>query len=159
MRPLAYPHTERLAWLTDYDPHIKSETVCLPGSSIWQTSAQFSPRWRQYVYRFAGRNRLWLSSQMRSKVALSWRSLCNRCLDEGLLSAERLVCFGQHPDKTGLPRAPTAQPERWRRSKEPRRISAGRAAACLASAGTCFIDSSVRMKQHAPQSHKRQLSH
>ena len=103
MRPLAYPHTERLAWLTDYDPHIKSETVCLPGSSIWQTSAQFSPRWRQYVYRFAGRNRLWLSSQMRSKVALSWRSLCNRCLDEGLLSAERLLCFGQHPDKTGLP--------------------------------------------------------
>jgi hypothetical protein len=38
-------------------------------------------------------------------------------------------------------------------------ISAGRAAACLASAGACFIDSSVRMKQHAPQSHKRQLSH
>src|SRR2546427_3161476 len=40
LRPLAYPHPERLVWLADYDPNIQRDWVALPDFYDWRERAR-----------------------------------------------------------------------------------------------------------------------
>ena len=40
LKPLAYPHPERLVWLGTYDPHIKRDMVWMPDFVAWREQAR-----------------------------------------------------------------------------------------------------------------------
>src|SRR4051812_27090889 len=40
LRPLEYPHPERLVWLGEYDPNIHRDMVILADAAVWRTAAR-----------------------------------------------------------------------------------------------------------------------
>jgi len=40
LRPLEYPHPERLVWLGEYDPNIHRDMVMLADAAAWRTAAR-----------------------------------------------------------------------------------------------------------------------
>jgi putative ABC transport system permease protein len=40
LRPLEYPHPERLVWLGEYDPNIHRDMVMLADAAVWRTTAR-----------------------------------------------------------------------------------------------------------------------